>query len=580
MATTARDKSGFTLASHQSQALCLGTLGLSGLLWPIAVWGFGSPLRFLAGWAAAGVGVWLLMKARERWRLHGLEEGLGGGFAADSVGESLEMSPADIEAAHATLPPEVLSNAQYQRLRKMVEDPGIDVSRRKQTGWGVVEAARVEDGQLVSYAIRTMDGYLTNKSRKTDKIQQLEYLLFEEGSGSRWEINADPGRDRVVGKLIKDLFPKAIAPEPPDSVAIDEADAIRRHAKARWLLGVDGAGKEVSYGLTEGFPHVLVVGGTGGGKSVWARTIIETFRVQGFTCFVASGKQTDFAALNGVPGIGMVAIDREETAVMVRTVRKEMDRRYAEEAKLMLAGNPPVFDYAPLLVVLDEWGSTAMEMYSAYKDPLAFMNDMDFILRKGRECKVHVALLSQTLRKTGPAAIPGTWQANLTLTVSLGEPEAMTLQSDAFTPETYEAAKSIGATVKGKAGRGLIAERMTGRVVEFQSYYGWSPGYTSLEPDAAAKYRPPTPEVRAVWEQWVPVSDSVTALMPRLGIKAAGPEWSEGEYIDTIANTPVVALTDASGNDIQRNAKYDPRSAKWIGTRADTGFAGIGFDAS
>jgi hypothetical protein len=575
--TTTRDKSGFTLASHQSQALCLGTLGLSGLLWPIAVWGFSSPLRFLAGWAAAGGGVWLLMKARDRWRLHQLEEGV---FVEGPSGLGQVIDPAEIDTARTNISQKVWENAQYQRLRKMVEEPEPDVARRNRTGWGVITSAHVDGDQLVSYVIRTVDGYLATKGRKTVKLKELEELLTSVGSGSRWEIDADSGEDRIVGKLIMDMFPKAIAPEPPNSVAVDEVDAIRRHAKARWLLGVDGAGREVSYGLTEGFPHVLVVGGTGGGKSVWARTMIETFRVQGFTCFVASGKQTDFAALNGVPGIGMVAIDREETAVMIRTVRKEMDRRYTEEAKLMLAGNPPVFDYAPLLVVLDEYGSTAMEMHSAYKDPLAFMNDMDFILRKGRECKVHVALLSQTLRKTGPAAIPGTWQANLTLTVSLGEPEAMTLQSDAFTPETYEAAKSIGATVKGKAGRGLIAERMTGRVVEFQSYYGWSPGYTSLDPDAAEKYRAPSPEVRAVWERWVPVSDSVTALKPRLGIKAEGPEWSEGEYVDTIANTPVIALTDASGKDIPKNAKYDPRSAEWIGTPADSDFAGIGFDAS
>lgn len=572
MPTTTRDKSGFTLASHQSQALCLGTLGISGLLWPIAVWGFGSPLRFLAGWAAAGGGVWLLMKARDRWRLHGLEEGFGGGFVEGSPVVGMELTPENISAVHSSLPPEVLENAQYQRLRNHVEEPGPGSQRKP---WGAVTSAQVEDGQLVSYVIVTIDGFLTNKKIRTEKLAQLEELL-DAGADNRWEIRSVPTDDLVVGKLVKDVLPRAIAPEPPTSAVIDLQDATRRYEKARWVLGVDAQGKEVSYALDGGIPHVLVAGGTGGGKSVWARTIIEMFRVEGFTCFIASGKETDFAALNGLPGIGMVAEGPAETAVMCRTIRKEMNRRYRHQRDVMTSTGDKTFDYPPILMLLDEWGATEIDMRSRYKKSDPFLKDVDLILRKGRECKIHVVLLSQNIRKTGDGAVPGSWQGNLKLTISLGDPEEVTLQSDAFTESTRGEARRIGPKLKGKPGRGLTAERETGRVVEFQSYYGWSPGTTSMDPNADRKVAAPNEEVRAVWDKWVPISASVPVLMPRLGIKAEGPEWDEGELED-VASTPIIALTDESGNLIPENEKFDPRSTEWIGESLDGDFEGIGF---
>lgn len=570
MAHQVRDTSGFAPASHQSLALCLGTLGISLLLWPIAVWGFPSPSASSSRGRVQGQVSGCSRGPRRHWRLHEMELDLndGDGFNPARMTEASEV-------AHSNLSPEVLENAQYQRLRDDVEYPHL-VPGSKRKPWGVVTDAKVSGGQLISYKIQTLKSGLTVKNAAVDRVQQLEALL-DPGVDNRWEIKADSRHDLVIGKLVKDLLPKAIAPEPPASVVRDVADAVRRYSSARWILGVDATGAEVSYPLPEGFPHVLVAGGTGGGKSVWARTTIETLRVQGFACFIASGKDTDFAALSGQPGIGMVAEGPAQTAVMVRTIRREMDRRFREVKKVLRDGGPKAFNFQPILVLLDEWGSTEMEMRARYKKIETFMEDLDLLLRKGRECRIHVVLLSQTIRKQGPGAVPGSWQSNLRLTVSLGEPEEVTLQSDAFTEQTRPEARRIGARLKGKAGRGMIADRETGRVVEFQSYYGWSPGQTSLEPGADKNAAPPTDEVRAVWERWVPVSASVPLLQPRRGFKASGPDWAVGELED-VANTPTIALTDSSGRPMPEREKYDPRSPLWVGDSGDTDFEGIGFD--
>lgn len=380
-------------------------------------------------------------------------------------------------------------------------------------------------------------------------------------------------------------FPAAVCVEPPTTVATSNADAIRRYEGAAWTLGVDSRGKCIKFPVEE-FPHVLVVGGTGAGKSVWARSIIEMFRTGyrdpdtgrdtagGFTCYVSSGKVTDFVTLSKLPGVAMVAGDAAQTAVMVRTVKEEAVRRYDEAAAAKLRGETRAFDYPPIVLFLDEWGATWLALSSMYKSTGDFESDIDWILRVGREARVHVVLLSQTIRKTGAGAVPGSWQANLGLTISLGKPEAETYNNPAVFPGgSRERAELVGNRIAGKKGRGMAV--LEGNVIEFQSYYVWSPGTTSLDPEADKKVRPPTPEVRELWESWEPISASVPWLAPRLGLRVDSPEWAgtpgEKNDLKDVLATPVVALTDRSGAVRAGMGKYDPWSPEWVGKHTSSG---------
>ncbi|ANO02258.1 MULTISPECIES: P-loop NTPase family protein [Mycobacteroides] len=392
------------------------------------------------------------------------------------------------------------------------------------------------------------------------------------------------GRVRMMFDDAPSSFPAAVCIEPPSTVASSNADAIRRYEGAAWTLGVDARGKTIKFPV-EDFPHVLVVGGTGAGKSVWARSIIEMFRTGyrdpntgkdtagGFTCYVSSGKVTDFVTLSRLPGVAMVAGDAAQTAVMVRAVKDEAVRRYDEAAAAKLRGETRAFDYPPIVLFLDEWGATWLALSSMYKSTSDFETDIDWILRVGREARVHVVLLSQTIRKTGAGAVPGSWQANLGLTISLGKPEAETYNNPAVFPGgSRERAELVGNRIAGKRGRGMAV--LEGTVTEFQSYYVWSPGTTSLAPDADKKVAPPTPEVRALWERWEPVSASVPWLSPRLGLRVDGPDWAgtPGEKTDLkeILATPIVALTDRAGNVKRGMERFDPWSPEWAGKRENS----------
>lgn len=377
-----------------------------------------------------------------------------------------------------------------------------------------------------------------------------------------------------------DVFPKALAPEPPSAVVGTVSEAISRYHAAEWVMGVDARGQWLTYPLSD-HPHAFVVGGTGGGKSVWVRTQIEMLRTGyrdprtggdaggGWRLFIASGKPSDFAGLEGLPGIQMVATDTAQLVVMLQAVKSEMDRRIIVAAQAKREGKGgSAFDFPPIAVVLDEFGYLGMGIVSQYgtKGLKWFRLLVDSLLRVARETRIHVVLSTQTVRKeqSDPASIPGSWQANISMAVSLGNPDDSETLNNAFGAATRERAAQLGPRLVGHKGRGMTGTELAKKVIIFQSLYGWSPGTTSLDPQADPKVAPPTNEVREAWERWEPISASVPWLAPRLGIKAESPEWSDGE-LETVAQTPVVPLTDRDGYLRPGMERYDPLSPHWLG---------------
>ena len=379
-------------------------------------------------------------------------------------------------------------------------------------------------------------------------------------------------------------FPKAVAPRAPRHVPQNRAEALQRYPSSMWRLGVDARGNVIEFPMTR-HPHCLVCGGTGGGKSVWIRSQLEYLRTGGaasdgadtdtaggWSIYVSDGKGSDFAALDGLPNVAYVApnSDPSQLVLMLKTLEREMDRRTDAAKMAKKAGNADAFNFQPIIVVLDEWGSTAITLEDRYgaKGFEAIARIIDRLLRVGRETRIHVALSSQTIRKTGAGSVPGSWQANLSIIVSLGEPEPATVEY-AFPAAARDRATMIGSRVKGKPGRGLYVDVDTNSAAEFQSFYGWSPGTTSLDPKAPSNISAPTPEVRAEWQRWQPMSASVPILVPRLGIKASGSDWrgegNKDKGLESIFATPMVALTDEDGNVKPGFEKYDPTSDSWLG---------------
>lgn len=363
-------------------------------------------------------------------------------------------------------------------------------------------------------------------------------------------------------------FPAAVAPPVTEPVTSVE-EAKRRYKDFRWQLGLDARGNVIAPSIKEVF-HVLAVGGTGSGKSVWIRGLIESARLSGFRVYLGDGKMSDYPALENASGVVMRSSDAAQHVVLVAEVHDEMVRRQAVAEQRKREGYPDPFDFEPILLVMDEFASMRGDVLEFLGDKKAAMEpwlkQVAAISRKGRELKVHLVLASQDLYVEN---IPAQWQANFQLLVSLGEIEDRTLDTKFIPDALKEEAKRVGARITRRdRGRGLFVDKANPaaiRITEFQSYYSFSPGSTSLATNAPADVAPPTDEVRSVWAQQQEAAERMPRLYPRIGIRVENGEWAKGAGVTELMAVPTVALDDANGNSIAEHAKYDQRTPEWLG---------------
>lgn len=413
---------------------------------------------------------------------------------------------------------------------------------------------RVEqDGLVLVYAHRVGD----SAGRWSKSLDALRNAFRAEGvDASRLRVtDADDGGIELRFDDAPSSFPTAVAPPAVEPVS-STADAAARFPKLRWPLGVDARGGAIEPSLQK-FPHVLVAAATGGGKSVWLRTVIETMRVQGAGVFVCDGKRSDYVALATQPGVAMVTTEPAAHAVAIAEVHDLMDQRREEAGCAKAAGDPdPYRKYPLVLLVLDEFATMRDEwrtLAGRGKDT-AVVAMLASILRVGREARIACIISSQDIYVEN---VPQHWQDNMPLFVSLGAPSQRTLAGGAIPDALRSDVQRIGDRItRDDPGRGIYIDRAAFKVREIQSCYGYSPG--TAVPSAA-----PTAEVRAAWEAAEAVAARMSPLYPRLGIAAEGPEWRDS--FDTILDTPTAELTDAAGNPILAAERFDPFNPEWSG---------------
>lgn len=432
-----------------------------------------------------------------------------------------------------------------------------------------VNAVRVaEDGLRIRISHRTGDT-AKNWAKSIDALR----ASFKAAGAPAGRLRVVEDKQSNIVLIFDDApaaFPKAIAPPAP-TIVHNADEARKNYREFRWPVGVDSRGTVIAPPISEVY-HVLAAGGTGSGKSVWLRGVIEAARLAGFRVYLGDGKMSDYPALETAPGVVMRSSDAPQHVVLVAEVHDELVRRQAVAEQRKVSGHPDPFDFDPLLIVLDEFASMRSDVLGLCggKDSTMtpWLNAIAAIARKGREVKVHLVLASQDLYVEN---IPNQWQSNFQMLVSLGAATDKTLSTD-FLKDYAEEASRIGKRITRKQrGRALFVDKEKGFVREIQTFYAYSPGTTSLDPEADPDTAPPTAEVRSAWEAQTQAIAHAPRLYPRVGIKADDPSWAELD-LKELMKVDTVALDDAAGNPLPAMVRYDHRRFEWPGRpRADLG---------
>lgn len=380
-----------------------------------------------------------------------------------------------------------------------------------------------------------------------------------------WGMAEHVEEDRLVFSK-KTPFPPMVFPDETTPVTSPE-DALERYDDMRFIVGVDAYGNKITIDPQKS-PHGLVVGGSGSGKSVFTNGLIESVRVAGWQIVINDGKMTDYAAMNSVPNIIAVGGKLKDWVRITQFVEEQMDARYARAKERAKRGLEPRFDQPPMLFLLDEFGSIMRNVRGSYGNAGAkvFIDTLKNIAAKARQARIHMVIATQDVYKE---TLDGDLKANLKYIISLGKASDRTL-SDAFTAETKATAKRIGQSITDDdRGRGIIEIGTDDgtTVVEFQTYYAYSPGM-EMEKRSPAK------------EKWTSfkknVSDHVPLMYPRMWYEEPTPdEFKDIDTVEGLLDLKFFALQRSDGTAIESKRIYDVMDDDYVGDMVSEGAATV-----
>lgn len=158
--------------------------------------------------------------------------------------------------------------------------------------------------------------------------------------------------------------------------------------------------KVVNWSMTAN-PHLLIVGGTGGGKTVLLREILVGLAKK---CIVYIGdpKRADFVPLEDLDIFrGRVFFEKEDIAKMVADFKQTMNNRYdymrAEMKKRgeRELGRFDTYGLKPTILMIDEWNALMASLNRNVKVGGQMIDDLLEIILKGRQVGSYVILAMQ-----------------------------------------------------------------------------------------------------------------------------------------------------------------------------------------
>ncbi|MGY3735918.1 FtsK/SpoIIIE domain-containing protein [Lactococcus taiwanensis] len=214
----------------------------------------------------------------------------------------------------------------------------------------------------------------------------------------------------------------------------------------------------------EGLPHMIITGGTGGGKTYFIYSLIRVFGKIG-RVRIADPKMADLAAFADFPAFKGLVVDKKDDIInLFKGAVTLMDQRYyymRQQPNYTIGKNYRFYNMKPEFIILDELASFVTTLKD-YREQDEFWEYVRLLVLKARQAGIFLIFATQ---RPDTSTLPGSLRDNMLCKVSTG------VLSDQGYDMTFPNSKNKTFINKqGVKGRGYI-DIGTGVPIEFYSPY-------------------------------------------------------------------------------------------------------------
>lgn len=291
----------------------------------------------------------------------------------------------------------------------------------------------------------------------------------------RWRSVWDTVHDNVRFE-IRPTMPSMILhlPGPPRPELTHQSyDA----CKVAYCIDEDG---NVQYWQPSVSPHMLIIGGTGSGKTSAEHTLLTDLALYGWRVWVLDGKRIEFAGYKDWPNVELVASKVGDQVRMIHAAHDLMEQRYS----LIESGQARISDFEPLALIIDEYATFKARVVRWYKtvktkgdptQPPVFDLVAD-LARLARTAKIHMII---GIQRPDADFLGGEMRDNFGARLSLGRlsPQGANMMWDSF---------AVGVAIpRNQRGRGVALDAES-NPVEVQTFY--TPDPAKLTPEKTEEW--------------------------------------------------------------------------------------------
>lgn len=219
----------------------------------------------------------------------------------------------------------------------------------------------------------------------SDRLKAAVTRVISDNFPGRWVAEWDHEHDCVT------FF---VRPELP-TVARREKGLAPLEDRLVLRYGIADDGSVQGWDLDGTQPHCLVIGPTGGGKTVALRAIALDAISQGVTVYGLDPKQIELMGLIGVPGVAKIATEPEDMQDLLYEMRDMMYQRYQRIKARTITRK----QLEPVLFILDEFFILRMLLNKLWQsDPEAkgkvnpALDGVSELLALARSARIHLAI--------------------------------------------------------------------------------------------------------------------------------------------------------------------------------------------